>query len=95
MTERYVHLDLTTLSRKLGQYSPLRLVNSPGVNQSKTSISSNSLQHDPAQLLPQLLDQLEALGETAKQLKQALGSNGHQAAAVAEVKEYLEHQASK
>ena len=95
MTERYVHLDLTTLSRKLGQYSPLRLANPPGVNWSKTSISSNSLQHDPAQLLPRLLDQLEALGETAKQLKQALGSNGHQAAAVAEVKEYLEHQASK
>ncbi|GAI61663.1 unnamed protein product, partial [marine sediment metagenome] len=56
---------------------------------------SNSLQHDPAQLLPQLLDQLEALGETAKQLKQALGSNGHQAAAVAAIKRILENQASK
>ncbi|GAI59383.1 unnamed protein product, partial [marine sediment metagenome] len=90
MTERYVHLDLTTLSRKLGQYSPLRLVNSPGVNQSKTSISSNSLQHDPAQLLPRLLDQLEALGETAKQLKQALGSNGHDASKLEEIKRILE-----
>jgi len=32
---------------------------------------------DPAKLLPQLLDQLIALGQTAQQLRQALGSNGH------------------
>jgi hypothetical protein len=32
---------------------------------------------DPAQLLPQLLDQLITLGETARYLSQALGGNGH------------------
>jgi len=48
---------------------------------------------DAAELLPQLLDQLEALGETARQLKQALGSNGYKAEALAEVKRYLEQQA--
>lgn len=37
MTERYVHLNLTTLRRKLEQYSPLRLVNPPSGNESKTS----------------------------------------------------------
>ena len=50
---------------------------------------------DPTQLLPQLLDQLEALGETAKELKRALGSNGHRAEKMEEIKEYLERQASK
>ena len=34
---------------------------------------------DPAQLLPQLLDQCIALGETAKQLSLALGGSGHRA----------------
>jgi len=46
-------------------------------------------------LLPQLLDQLEALGETARQLKQALGSNGHKAEKLEEIKQYLEHQTNK
>jgi len=47
------------------------------------------------QLLPQLLNQLEQLGETARQLKQALGSNGHRAEKLKEIREYLEHQTSK
>jgi len=38
----------------------------------------------------QLLDQLQALGETARQLKQTLGSNGHKTEAVAEIKELQE-----
>jgi hypothetical protein len=50
---------------------------------------------DATQLLPQLLDQLEALGETAKQLKQALGSNGHRVEKLEEIKQLLERQASK
>jgi len=46
-------------------------------------------------LLPQLLDQLEALGETARQLKQALGSNGHKAEKLEEITQYIWHQANK
>jgi len=34
------------------------------------------LEDDPAQLLPQLLDQLIAMGHMAQQLSEALGSNG-------------------
>ena len=50
---------------------------------------------DPAQLLPDLLDQLIVLGEKAKELKQALGSNGHRAEKLAEIKELLQQQANK
>ena len=50
---------------------------------------------EATQLLPQLLDQMEQLGETAKQLKQALGSNGHKAEALEEIKKLLEQEASK
>jgi len=32
---------------------------------------------DPAQLLPQLLDEMIALGEKARCVSQALGGNGH------------------
>ena len=32
---------------------------------------------NPAQLLPELLDRLAALGEMAKQVSNALGGNGH------------------
>ena len=44
---------------------------------------------DPATLIPQLLDQLEALGDTARQLKQALGHNGDRPDKAREVIEYL------
>ena len=52
----------------------------------------SSVDADPSQLLPQLLDQMEALGETARQLKQALGSNGHKAEALEEIKKMLEQE---
>jgi len=45
------------------------------------------------QLLPQLLDQLEALGQTATELKRALGSNGHRAEALSSLKKLLEQEA--
>jgi len=44
--------------------------------QSITKTVSN-FESDPTQLLPQLLDQLIALGQTAQQLRHTLGSNGH------------------
>ncbi|GAH60086.1 unnamed protein product, partial [marine sediment metagenome] len=37
------------------------------------------IDRDPAQLLPQLLDHLQALGELAKQISHAMGGNGHRA----------------
>ena len=40
---------------------------------------------DPSKLLPLLLDQLVVLGQTAQQLKQALGNNGHRQDQVAEL----------
>ncbi len=40
---------------------------------------------DPTQLLPQLLDQLIALGDMARQLSQALGGNGHRPEKAAEL----------
>ncbi len=42
---------------------------------------------DPALLVPQLLDQLIALGQTAQQIQQVLGSNGYQPEAVEKVRE--------
>jgi len=45
----------------------------------------NTASVDPAQLLPQLLDQLAALGEVAQQISRSLGGNGHRAKAVGEI----------
>ncbi len=42
-------------------------------------------QSDPTKLLPQLLDQLIALGQTAQQLRHALGGNGHRPEKISEV----------
>lgn len=44
-----------------------------------------SLEADPAQLLPQLLLHLQALGELAKQISEAMGGNGHRPEAVTEI----------
>ena len=42
-------------------------------------------QSDPTKLLPQLLDQLIALGKTAQQLRHTLGGNGHRPEKISEV----------
>ena len=48
-----------------------------------------TFQSDPAKLLPQLLDQLIALGQTAQQLRHALGGNGHRPEKISEVIQQL------
>ncbi|GAH74522.1 unnamed protein product, partial [marine sediment metagenome] len=50
---------------------------------------------DPALLIPELLEQMAALGKRAYQVSQALGGNGHRAEQVKELIQYLEHRASK
>ncbi len=47
------------------------------------------LQSDPTKLLPQLLDQLIALGQTAQQLRHALGGNGYRPEKISEVIQQL------
>ncbi len=61
----------------------------------ETGESRTPRPEEAATLLPQLLDQLEALGETARQLKKALGFNGHRAEQLEEIKQYLEHETNK
>ncbi len=50
---------------------------------------SATLESDPTKLLPQLLDQLIALGQTAQQLRHALGGNGHRPEKISEVIQQL------
>lgn len=50
---------------------------------------------DPARQLPELLDQMIALGEMTHELKRDLGGNGHWPDEVEEIKQYILHQASK
>lgn len=50
---------------------------------------SARLESDPAKLLPQMLDQLIVLGQTAEQLRQVLGGNGHQPEKVFELTKQL------
>ena len=44
---------------------------------------------DPAELLPQLLDELIALGDIARRLNHALGGNGHRPGQARELIEKL------
>ena len=46
-------------------------------------------QDDPAELLPELLDRLIALGQMAQQLSHALGGNGHRPEQAAQLIEEL------
>jgi len=102
--DRYINFRLSDLVAVLNRCSPLHLIklgggahgggNGGGGGESNSlSTNSQGYTQQATELLPQLLDQLEALGETARQLKQALGSNGHKAEKLAEIKELLEQQA--
>ena len=46
-------------------------------------------QSDPAKLLPRFLERLIALGQTAQQLRHALGGNGHRPEKISEVIQQL------
>jgi len=88
------------LYQALESYSPLRLIKkAPALPGLGILVETGEGRTPPPtsveQLLPQLLDQMIALGKTAKELKQALGSNGHQADKLKEIREYLEHQSNK
>jgi len=64
-----------------------------------TRLSNFSIEYfaesDPATILPELLDRLIALGETARQISHALGNNSHRPDVAAELIGYLKHQAYK
>ena len=62
--------------------------------QIETAISAYQATTSPAEL-PELLDQVIALGERARELKHALGGNGHRSEQLKEIRQYIEHQASK
>jgi hypothetical protein len=52
-----------------------RLLTTTGL--SEPGLTTYRSEADPAELLPQLLDQLITLGDMACRLSHALGSNGH------------------
>ena len=94
MTDLYSQLNLDELRAKEEKYNPLRILAAPEQTFGKI-FSFSECEADSAQLLPQLLGQLEALGKTAYELKRALGSNGHRASALQEIQGILEHQAAE
>ncbi|MBA7639864.1 hypothetical protein ES703_47524 [subsurface metagenome] len=53
------------------------------------------IEGEPAELLIHLLDQMEVLGETARQIKFQLGGNGHKAELLQYITEELKHQVNK
>ncbi|MBA7681272.1 hypothetical protein ES703_89610 [subsurface metagenome] len=62
-----------------------------GIKPDFTQLTPDSIASgDPADLIPELLDKLAALGDLAKQVSLALGNNGHRASALAELKRYLQ-----
>ncbi|MBA7516764.1 Tyrosine recombinase XerC [subsurface metagenome] len=87
MTDLYSQLNFGELRAKEERYNPLRILAVPEHSERYTI--------SPNELLPQLLDQLEALGQTATELKRALGSNGHKAGALSEIKRMLEQEIVK
>ncbi len=49
----------------------------------------SNFESDPINLIPQLLDQIIALGYTAQQLRRALSGNGHRPETVSEIAQQL------
>ena len=99
MTDRYNELNLEELKLKDKQYNPLlRLLNKAelGIKPDYAQLVSDAIApQDTAQLIPELLDHLITLGEMAKEIRHALGGNGHRAEQLEEIRQYILHQASK
>ena len=99
MTDRYIELNMEELKVKDRQYNPLLQLlgkSELGKKPDYTQLKADSvLSDDPAQLVPQLLDWMIALGQIAQELKHSLGGNGHRAEQIEEIKQYLKCQASK
>ncbi|MBA7530602.1 Tyrosine recombinase XerC [subsurface metagenome] len=107
VTNRYIHLSpeqrLKLVREKLERYSPLRLLAKAELGE-KPDFHQLGLRHtgtvpliegEPAELLIHLLDQMEVLGETARQIKFQLGGNGHKAELLQYITEELKHQVNK
>jgi hypothetical protein len=61
------------------------------VPRSRVELLTRGFSVRPEDLVELLLDQLIALGQTAANLKLALGSNGHSSEKTHEVVEFLKH----
>ncbi|MBA7619871.1 hypothetical protein ES703_27213 [subsurface metagenome] len=102
MTDHYSPLTIDELRVKDERYNPMlclmrELGQVPALatdykNTSSVLVSEAGqgyLEGDPADLIPELLDRLAALGDLAKQISQALGHNGDRPDRAREVIEYL------
>ena len=86
-TARYIFSFSTlVLKRGLGKKKDFAQLTSSVLESSLQQVWDPArFQSDPTKLLPQLLDQLIALGQTAQQLRHALGGNGYRPEKISEV----------
>lgn len=87
----YTHIADRQVMNSYRRYGP-SAVNCPLIALEENEASS-LIEINPAQLLPELLDQMIVLGKRAHQVSQALGGNGHRSEELEEVAQYLEHRA--
>jgi len=92
-TEYYTHFSRQFLKQNLEKYSPVRLISEQLPKIAYFRQFPEASTGDVAQLLPRLLDQIEALGETAKELKLQLAGNGHKVELLKYITEELKSQA--
>jgi len=89
----YTHIADKQVMNSYRRYGP-SAINCPLIAP-KDNEASSLIEINPAQQLPELLDQLIALGQRAQELRHAIGGNGHWPEELKEVMQYLEHRASK
>ena len=94
MTDRYSALNLEELRAKEEKFNPLRVLRQRqelGKSCDFAQFSPDTIvSQDLAQLLPQLLDQLIALGQLAHEIRHCLGDDGHRPEGLKETAPYLE-----